>query len=68
MLMDHKSLIHNQPSLKTIFSKPPMGFIFNEIKFQKIKCQLISIFYGDIRLLMFILYSEFYFRKIKSVL
>ena len=32
MLMEHKSLIHNQPSLKTIFSKPPMGFIFNEIK------------------------------------
>ena len=30
ILMEHWSLIHNQPLLKTIFTKPPMGFILNE--------------------------------------
>ena len=44
MLMEHKSLIHNQPSLKTIFSKPPMGFIFNEIKLDQSFFQLLGIF------------------------
>ena len=28
--MEHESLIQNQPLLKTIFTKPPMGFILNK--------------------------------------
>ena len=96
ILMEHWSMIHNQPLLKTIFTKPPMSFtkatwalswmkikleqrfsqllgIFKlwskqNVGLMRCKRQLISIFYGEIHLLLIILYSELYYREIQNVL